>query len=210
MGEPHGGRYSFARDVADGEGDFGAAVKEADEVAREMPGREHLRGELEGTATKSAWTAETTLHLSAFEHGVSEFISLSDCVGEFGLEDGGYAEPVPSKARDELLEPAGRRSAEDDFVGLAPFSQITPKYLADKFVANAVDGQDQMRFVWFALQLLAQADDVRIHRACGRKAVVAPDVLKKTIPAECFARMAHEIFQELKFLGGELKRLALP
>jgi hypothetical protein len=52
-----------------------------------MPGREHLRGELERTATKPAWTAETTLHLSAFEHGVPEFISLSDCVGEFGLKE---------------------------------------------------------------------------------------------------------------------------
>jgi hypothetical protein len=52
-----------------------------------MPGREHLRGELEGTSTKPAWTAETTLRLSPFEHGVPKFISLSDCVGEFGLED---------------------------------------------------------------------------------------------------------------------------
>jgi hypothetical protein len=51
-----------------------------------MPGREHLRGELEGTAAKSAWTAETTLHLSAFEHGVPKFVPFGDCVGEFGLE----------------------------------------------------------------------------------------------------------------------------
>ena len=80
MGEQHGGRQAFTHDVADGKGYFRAAVKEADEVTGEMPeqgiARLRIRTDLGGV--QAAWTAEATLHLSAFEHGVSEFIPLSD------------------------------------------------------------------------------------------------------------------------------------
>src|SRR5438270_1275801 len=68
-------------------------------------------------------------------------------------------------------------------------------------------GQDETRLLGLGLDFLAQANDVRIHRARGGKTLVAPYFLEQTIAAESFPGMTEKVLQQIEFLGGKIKRL---
>src|SRR5213080_701300 len=50
--------------------------------------------------------------------------------------------------------------------------------LSNKFVAGAVYGQDEARFIRFRLELLTQAHDMRVHGARRGEPVVSPHVFE--------------------------------
>src|SRR5436190_21870681 len=68
-------------------------------------------------------------------------------------------------------------------------------------------GQDETRLLGPGLDFLAQANDVRVHRACSGKTLVAPYFLEQTIAAKSFPRMTQKVLKQIEFLRGKIKRL---
>src|SRR6266550_1704393 len=68
-------------------------------------------------------------------------------------------------------------------------------------------GQDETRLLGLGLDFLAQANDVRIHRARSGKTLVAPYFLEQTIAAERFPGMTQKVLKQIEFLGGKIERL---
>jgi len=66
--------------------------------------------------------------------------------------------------------------------------------------------ENESRFVWFGFDLLPQVDNVGINRPSGGKAVISPDFLKQTVAAQGFALVTKEVFEQIEFLGREIKR----
>src|SRR6476646_6091350 len=59
------------------------------------------------------------------------------------------------------------------------------------------------------LQLLAQFQDVVIHRASGRVIVISPDFVQQFVPSDDAFRVLHHEFQGLELLRGKSNCFAL-
>src|SRR6266542_3819792 len=70
-------------------------------------------------------------------------------------------------------------------------------------VAHAAHGADQ-RTRKTTVDLVAKVVDVDLDNVRGGLTVVAPDVLGDLVLTEDAARIAHEIGQQIEFLGGQL------
>ena len=73
-------------------------------------------------------------------------------------------------------------------------------------VAEAADRMNQHRIGRVALHLLAQPQDVDVHRAVGDGAVLAPHGVQQLLAAEDHARPAHQEFEQAELGGGERQR----
>src|SRR5262249_30822274 len=61
----------------------------------------------------------------------------------------------------------------------------------------------------YGLQLVAQANDVRVNRARCRIVRVTPDFIEQVVTAQDLSWMAEEVFEQLKLHPGALHQLAV-
>jgi hypothetical protein len=66
---------------------------------------------------------------------------------------------------------------------------------ADELVAETVDGDDELGRLGIALDLLAQARHVDVHRPRHWRLVVTPDIREQLVARQCRAAMLHEMTQ---------------
>src|SRR5262245_21746247 len=76
-------------------------------------------------------------------------------------------------------------------------------------VPDAANRMDQ-RIGLLVIDLAAQAPDIDVDDIGRRIEMKIPDVLQQHRPRDDAALIAHQIFQELKFLGQKLDVLAVP
>src|SRR6516225_9511201 len=97
---------------------------------------------------------------------------------------------------------AASASAELRGVSFSRSVRAIMKVSPHKFVTHSVNGQKITRFFGNRFELLAQPDNVSIHSARGRKIFIAPNLIKKAVPAQRLAGMTNEMFEKLNFLPG--------
>src|SRR5262249_53683681 len=78
----------------------------------------------------------------------------------------------------------------------------------DELVPGAVDGQDVARLAAAVADLGPQLRDVRVDRARGRVALVAPDVLEQLLARDGVTLALDEVAQQLELARREVERLA--
>src|SRR5512139_3607242 len=84
----------------------------------------------------------------------------------------------------------------------SPFPSA-PRRLNGEPIADAVNGEEMLRFVAVVAELLAQLDDDLVEGASGAVIVVAPDLVEQAIPRQHLAGMSIEELQQLQLLGSE-------
>src|SRR5215470_3060416 len=74
-------------------------------------------------------------------------------------------------------------------------------HLAREAVALAVGGEDVDRMLGVLLEFLAQAQHVGVHRACGRKLLVAPHLVEEAVARDHLAAMLDQIAEKIELLA---------
>src|SRR2546426_8100876 len=80
--------------------------------------------------------------------------------------------------------------------------------LPDELVAGAVDGQDVLRLVGCALELLAQLRHEVVDRARGRRLLVAPDLIEDLFSGDDLAGVADQIPEQIELARREVDALS--
>src|SRR4051794_25927762 len=75
-------------------------------------------------------------------------------------------------------------------------------------ITGSVHGEKVLRLLGIGFQLLAQAHEMRVHRARGRIVVITPDLFQQPIAAENFSGVADEVLEQLKLLRRDVDGLA--
>src|SRR5215469_1920684 len=77
-----------------------------------------------------------------------------------------------------------------------------------EFVADSVHGQKITRLVGNGFEFLANADNMRVDGAGGRKILVTPHFVEKAVAAQGLSGMTEKVLEELELLSGKLDALA--
>src|SRR5580658_7537760 len=77
-----------------------------------------------------------------------------------------------------------------------------------EFVTYPVHRQKVTRLFGDGFEFLANANNMGIHGAGGRKILVAPDLVEKPVAAQCFSGVTEKVLEQLKLLPRELDALS--
>lgn len=76
---------------------------------------------------------------------------------------------------------------------------VTMAGLSKELVANAMYGDDMMRFRRVILNLLTQTGNVVVYRTRERKVVVAPYLVKQLVARDSLATMLNKVLEHSEF-----------
>src|SRR5579863_6451687 len=71
-----------------------------------------------------------------------------------------------------------------------------------------MNSEEIARFLGNRFELLAQPDNMRIHRAGGGEILIAPNLVQKAIAAERLPGMRNKMPEQLKLLAGKVHALS--
>src|SRR5204863_4883908 len=70
-------------------------------------------------------------------------------------------------------------------------------------VTLTVDGDNELGTLGIALELLTQAQDVRVHRARGGKALVVPHLLEQPLAGDDLSAVLEQVHEQIELLARE-------
>lgn len=73
------------------------------------------------------------------------------------------------------------------------------RWLLDEAIAEAVNGDDVLRFRRIRFDFLSQPGDMVIDRTRNRAAFIAPNLIQQLIACDDLTLMTNQITQDLKF-----------
>src|SRR5207244_1911131 len=121
------------------------------------------------------------------------FRALRRCPGPVA---GGRSHPAGSAWR-------GRASARTGEALVPEAARWRTVELLGEFVALAVHGENVCQVVRVGLELLAEPEDVGVHGARGREALVPPHLVEEALTSEDLPPVLDEVAQQVELLAGQ-------
>src|SRR6266852_4643700 len=198
MGLPNSGGQSFAGDVAHGQSKDGVELHHLEKVSREMAHGENFSGDLELAPDEFARGAEPPLHLGRLIDGLLQLCLFTAHCIQFLSDRMDVLRKLSSRCR----LPTAFRLMSSIFSVCA--IMLVSSY---EFVADSMHRQKKTWLLrnWF--EFLANPHNVSVHRARGRKILIAPDIVEQPVAAHRLPGMTQKMLQQLKLLTRKLHRL---